>query len=335
MLVTIRFFFSSRRRHTRLQGDWSSDVCSSDLFSASFGVVFDDGVYGGVGHAVRASDYAFVDFVGGDFSLVIDFHGAGEDEAVDLRAQAADVGREFERQHGDGAVGEIDAGAAQTGFLIERRVGRYILGYVGDVDLEFVVSVFELADVDRVVEIARGFSVDGDDREIAVVAAAVERLGRNLGCNSLRFFDYFGREAVRQMILADHDFYIDAEIRFFAEDFYDAAARILRGAWPVGDFYVYYYAFQILPVGVDFGFVAYDSVDGTSFLRLYWLARRRLNHGGHRGHGGRAYGEFRNLHSGRDHYVLRYFFVDGFDVVLTGAVVEDAYDGRMGTREGA
>src|SRR5256885_11378564 len=29
------FFFSSRRRHTRLQGDWSSDVCSSDLFSTA------------------------------------------------------------------------------------------------------------------------------------------------------------------------------------------------------------------------------------------------------------------------------------------------------------
>src|SRR5205807_10036030 len=28
---SIYFFFSSRRRHTRLQGDWSSDVCSSDL----------------------------------------------------------------------------------------------------------------------------------------------------------------------------------------------------------------------------------------------------------------------------------------------------------------
>src|SRR5256885_5332777 len=27
----VLFFFSSRRRHTRLQGDWSSDVCSSDL----------------------------------------------------------------------------------------------------------------------------------------------------------------------------------------------------------------------------------------------------------------------------------------------------------------
>src|SRR2546430_8518703 len=26
-----RFFFSSRRRHTRFDCDWSSDVCSSDL----------------------------------------------------------------------------------------------------------------------------------------------------------------------------------------------------------------------------------------------------------------------------------------------------------------
>ena len=31
VLVCLFFFFSSRRRHTRLQGDWSSDVCSSDL----------------------------------------------------------------------------------------------------------------------------------------------------------------------------------------------------------------------------------------------------------------------------------------------------------------
>src|SRR5205807_7247389 len=33
------FFFSSRRRHTRLQGDWSSDVCSSDLAAQRLAVV--------------------------------------------------------------------------------------------------------------------------------------------------------------------------------------------------------------------------------------------------------------------------------------------------------
>src|SRR5690242_21119728 len=31
MCYFLCFFFSSRRRHTRLTCDWSSDVCSSDL----------------------------------------------------------------------------------------------------------------------------------------------------------------------------------------------------------------------------------------------------------------------------------------------------------------
>src|SRR5688500_20395958 len=39
------FFFSSRRRHTRLQGDWSSDVCSSNL------VVVIGGGYAGINAA--------------------------------------------------------------------------------------------------------------------------------------------------------------------------------------------------------------------------------------------------------------------------------------------
>src|SRR5579864_9602307 len=31
--MCVFFFFSSRRRHTRLTCDWSSDVCSSDLIA--------------------------------------------------------------------------------------------------------------------------------------------------------------------------------------------------------------------------------------------------------------------------------------------------------------
>src|SRR5215510_11191931 len=34
-IYMIYFFFSSRRRHTRWPRDWSSDVCSSDLMTAS------------------------------------------------------------------------------------------------------------------------------------------------------------------------------------------------------------------------------------------------------------------------------------------------------------
>src|SRR5437764_10250962 len=44
------FFFSSRRRHTRYIGDWSSDVCSSDLPSLA--------ASGPGGGAVRAEPVA-------------------------------------------------------------------------------------------------------------------------------------------------------------------------------------------------------------------------------------------------------------------------------------
>src|SRR2546430_5089744 len=35
LFILIFFFFSSRRRHTRFDCDWSSDVCSSDLYTNS------------------------------------------------------------------------------------------------------------------------------------------------------------------------------------------------------------------------------------------------------------------------------------------------------------
>src|SRR5437764_10144553 len=48
VLHLLFFFFSSRRRHTRYIGDWSSDVCSSDLLKravmenqADVGLAFD------------------------------------------------------------------------------------------------------------------------------------------------------------------------------------------------------------------------------------------------------------------------------------------------------
>src|SRR5256886_9485203 len=46
------FFFSSRRRHTRFDCDWSSDVCSSDLVSFNYRQKMDalGRLAGGVAH---------------------------------------------------------------------------------------------------------------------------------------------------------------------------------------------------------------------------------------------------------------------------------------------
>src|SRR3989475_2152020 len=43
MTECLPFFFSSRRRHTRFDCDWSSDVCSSDLSSLAFDTIYAEG----------------------------------------------------------------------------------------------------------------------------------------------------------------------------------------------------------------------------------------------------------------------------------------------------
>src|SRR2546426_8612731 len=70
------FFFSSRRRHTRLQGDWSSDVCSSDLES-----IFSEKYHTTVG--VKISKKAL--HVGDQEWHLILWDLAGEDEFLQIR----------------------------------------------------------------------------------------------------------------------------------------------------------------------------------------------------------------------------------------------------------
>ena len=125
----------------------------------------------GVGHARGGADDAFDDLEALNAALRVELHDAAQDEAVFVRSQAADIGRELLRQHGDGAIGEVDAGAAQAGFEIERGVGKNVLGHVGDVDLEFISSIGAIGDENRVIEILSGLAIDGDDGQGAEVCA--------------------------------------------------------------------------------------------------------------------------------------------------------------------
>src|SRR5437762_8845311 len=64
------FFFSSRRRHTRYIGDWSSDVCSSDLRDLAHEVAQQRG-------AVRRMHDLEVELGGVEPALLVRDHGDG------------------------------------------------------------------------------------------------------------------------------------------------------------------------------------------------------------------------------------------------------------------
>src|SRR4051794_41979452 len=85
------FFFSSRRRHTRWTGDWSSDVCSSDLDLDAgievFGVLADDDQV----DVVEAGAHTRVRLAGAHLRVQVEALAQGD---VDRAEAAADRGRD-------------------------------------------------------------------------------------------------------------------------------------------------------------------------------------------------------------------------------------------------
>src|SRR5688572_2514526 len=73
-MKTSVFFFSSRRRHTRFDCDWSSDVCSSDLEHAVIRLTDIHKSFG----PVRANRGASLDVSGGEIHALVGENGAGK-----------------------------------------------------------------------------------------------------------------------------------------------------------------------------------------------------------------------------------------------------------------
>src|SRR5437762_9583524 len=90
VVVLFFFFFSSRRRHTRYIGDWSSDVCSSDLqgqVGAPRFVGDTELLAGGAGVPIGSD---------GEFGaeLGVEFPAAAVGVAVAVRSEERRVGKE-------------------------------------------------------------------------------------------------------------------------------------------------------------------------------------------------------------------------------------------------
>ncbi len=104
------------------------------------------------------------------------------------------------------------------------------MGHVGDVDLQKPAAIRAALDVHRVVKIAGGFAVNRDDRELAEILAAGEfcvayRFGAMFG-----FFKNFSGKKMREVMLADDDFGVHAEIAGTPDNFDDASGGRSAGA---------------------------------------------------------------------------------------------------------
>src|SRR2546426_1813442 len=153
------FFFSSRRRHTRLQGDWSSDVCSSDLGAAArVRVVRGGAVDSGGGH-LHPQDSQCGAARGGGRALHPRGagHGAAPRERGGWRAGGSSAGSGYALV-GDGrGAGPVMSAAAQApaDLLVAKAqdrsalIGIVGLGYVGlPLAMEFARAGFRVLGFD-------------------------------------------------------------------------------------------------------------------------------------------------------------------------------------------
>src|SRR5256886_3373994 len=102
LLVYLCFFFSSRRRHTRFDCDWSSDVCSSDLLGFYVGA--------GIAHSQVRND---VQFVGASGSVGLSGGATGWKAILGIRPLSI-IGAEAEYLDFGSATGSANIPATVT-----------------------------------------------------------------------------------------------------------------------------------------------------------------------------------------------------------------------------
>ena len=220
----------------------------------------------------------------------IELHDCAHDQALFVGIERTHaVGKRFGK-HGHGAINEIDGVATQARFAIESAPRSDVMRYIGDVDLQMPATVLAMFHVDRVIEIARGLTIDGDDWQVAEILAA-RALASDTGSarRSASSHDLRGK-GMGKMMLADDDFRVDAKFAGTAQNLDDAAggsgasARIMK------------------QLNIDDGTIEFRDVGETTIARGLFLGR----------------GEELLAKSGRK-------FVAGeeFDVVLDARVVGD------------
>ncbi len=227
------------------------------IFRAQCRIPFEDRVHLGVGHAVSASNDATNELLADDVAVMVDFEQRRQHQAIHTRFEGADVGGQLHGQHRHGAVREVDAGAPQGGLSVDGAARPDVVADVGDVNVQRETPVLQLVHPHGVVEIAGGFAVDGDNRHGAEIASRRQFLfGYGRG-NGASLVEDRTREFVRDMMLADHDLDVHAEIIRIAENLDHAPHRIVATLWEFEDLDIHDHAVHVFRAGHRHRFCTY------------------------------------------------------------------------------
>ncbi len=205
------------------------------------GALVEDALRLFVGEALVGVDERLAEPAVGDMRVSIKGEDGRDREAVFVRIQRAEVGREDVREHRDGAVDEVHARRTLARLGVERVAGTHEEGDIGDVDADLVGAVGVRAHGERIVEVLRVGRVDGARWCVAEVFARrartyLRRFGRDqraaVSLEPLRLRDDARREGRGEALAERECAHLDVVLAGGADDLLDDAVRVRRVGVP-------------------------------------------------------------------------------------------------------
>ena len=166
-----------------------------------------------------------VETVFADVPVTIDGDIADHAEPVDAAFQRAELVGQLLGQHGNHAARKIHRCAAFARVTVERIAVADVVADVGDGDDEPEALAGALA-IDRIVEILRRLAVDGDERQVRDVDAALAVGCAHFGRQARGLPSGDGRERVRQVVLAQRDLDFHSGVGVVAEHVHHLRQRL-------------------------------------------------------------------------------------------------------------
>ena len=152
-----------------------------------------------------------------------DLEDGGEGELLLVRTQGAELVGELFREHGHGAVHQVDGGAAGLGLDVHGSARFHVVGDVGDMDAHLEVAVVQLAEGQGVVVVLGVGRVDGEGEGLAEVLAAGAVLVGDFVGNGIRGVLHGLVELVRKAELRQDGVHFGVVLARHAQDVHDVA----------------------------------------------------------------------------------------------------------------
>ena len=139
--------------------------------------------------------------------------------------------------------------------------------------LQFVVAVRQRHHVNRIIEIPRRFAVNRHNRQMPEIAAACQVALRHYRLCGSRFALHFVRKNIRQMMLANNDLDVHADVAGPPQNFNHASRRSQAALGKTRQLHVYHRAIQLR---ISCSAVRGSSTAARSVTRFFLQRRRQL-----------------------------------------------------------